>query len=219
MPLIILHMSKLATGLQRNCRSYVFLHKQALKYQNIIKIKEMKNKLITFLAIAGILFVSCSNTSKKSVEDDSVQSAQPVTNEKAKPILPALKLIAADGSNINLADFKGKKVFVNLWATWCPPCKAEIPSIEKLYSKVNNENTVFVMLSLDDNFEIAKNYAKDNKMKLPVYYPAENLPGMFNTGGIPATFIFNEYGELIKMSNGMDDYDTKEYVQLLKSGM
>ncbi len=65
MPLIILHMSKLATGLQRNCRSYVFLNKQALKYQNIIKIEEMKNKLITFLALSGILFVSCSNTSKK----------------------------------------------------------------------------------------------------------------------------------------------------------
>ena len=45
MPLIILHMSNLATGLQRNCRSYVFLHKQVLNYQNIIKIKEMKNKL------------------------------------------------------------------------------------------------------------------------------------------------------------------------------
>lgn len=128
-------MSKLAAGLQRNCRSYVFLNKQALKYQNIIKIEEMKNKLITFLALSGILFVSCSNTSKKSVEDDSVQSAQPVTNEKAKPTLPALKLIAANGSNINLADFKGKKYLSIFGQPGVLPVKLRFPLLKNYILK------------------------------------------------------------------------------------
>lgn len=54
-------------------------------------------------------------------------------------------------------------------------------------------------------------------MQLPVFAPAENLPAMFNTDGIPATFIFNEKGELIKANTGGDDYDTAGYLQLLNT--
>ena len=72
------------------------------------------------------------------------------------------------------------------------------------------------MLSLDESFVMAKEFAKANRMQLPVYYAAEALPAIFNTEGIPATFIFNEKGELIKMNNGMDDYDTEAYLKLLK---
>jgi thiol-disulfide isomerase/thioredoxin len=76
-------------------------------------------------------------------------------------------------------------------ATWCPPCRAEIPSIENLASKVDKEKAVFIMLSLDENFEVAKKFAKSENLKVPVYYPAEKLPALFNTDGIPATFILN----------------------------
>ena len=122
----------------------------------------------------------------------------------------------ANGNIVDMASLKGKKVFVNLWATWCPPCRAEIPSIEALDSKVDKGKTAFVMLSLDESFELAKQFAKKRNMQLPVYYPAEGLPAMFKTDGIPATFIFNEKGELVKQNNGADDYDTEEYMQLMK---
>lgn len=137
--------------------------------------------------------------------------------EQSATTLPSFKLQAADGSIIDLADLKGKKVFVNLWATWCPPCRAEIPSIEKLYKKTDKEKVAFVMLSLDDNFNSAKHFAKSKHMQLPLYYPAGNLPSLFNINGIPATFIFNEKGELIKANMGMDDYNTQAYVKLLGS--
>jgi thiol-disulfide isomerase/thioredoxin len=178
----------------------------------------MKNILIPVLAIVCVVCVSCSNTPKENTDQPQQDIVKPVAAQiPAAPVLPAFKVHGMDGSIINLADLKGKKVFVNLWATWCPPCKAEIPSIEKLYNKVDRKNTVFIMLSLDENFEMAKSFARANKLRLPVYYAAESLPAMFNTEGIPATFIFNEKGELIKMNNGLDDYDTEEYVQLLKS--
>ena len=121
-----------------------------------------------------------------------------------------------NGNVINTNDFKGKKVFVNLWASWCPPCRAEIPSIEKLKTKADPQKVAFVMLSLNKNFEVAKEFAKSINIQLPVYYPVEKLPELFNIEGIPATFIFNEKGELIKANNGADDYDTDAYVQLLK---
>ncbi|MGN6802901.1 MAG: TlpA family protein disulfide reductase [Ginsengibacter sp.] len=178
----------------------------------------MKMKLIAFLGIIVILFAACSNTTRDKNPDIDTSLATPVSTATTEPpikTLPSFQLTSVDGKTINLADLKGKKVFVNLWATWCPPCRAEIPSIEKLSKKT--PDVAYVMLSLDQNFALAKAYAKANKMSLPVYYPAGNLPDMFNTEGIPATFIFNENGELIKANMGAENYDTKKYVDLLGS--
>jgi thiol-disulfide isomerase/thioredoxin len=187
----------------------------------------MKIKLIAMVGLAMATFAACSNTAKE--KDTSKQNSEQATaaevaqtaisNAEAKaatPTLPAFKVTAMDGSTVNLADLKGKKVFVNLWATWCPPCRAEIPSIEVLNSKIDKHKVAFVMLSLDEDFEHAKQFSKAHNLKLPVYYPAEKLPALFNTDGIPATFIFNEKGELVKQNMGAAEYDTEEYVQLLK---
>lgn len=181
----------------------------------------MNIKSITFLGITAILFAACSNTSKdKNPDTDSSLTTTvnaPAANvaDKTPQMLPSFQVTSVDGKTINLADLKGKKVFVNLWATWCPPCRAEIPSIERLSKKT--PNVTYVMLSLDQSFALAKAYAKANKINLPVYYPAGNLPDMFNTEGIPATFIFNENGELIKANMGAEDYNTPAYLQMLGS--
>lgn len=166
---------------------------------------------------ALIIFSACNNRTGKTVpaKIENTEAVQASYHAQSQT-LPSFKILAMDGSVINLSDLKGKKVFVNLWATWCPPCRAEIPSIEKLYKKTDKEKVTFVMLSLDDNFNSAKRFAKAKHLQLPVYYPAENLPPMFNINGIPATFIFDEKGELIKANMGMDDYNTPTYVQLLK---
>lgn len=177
----------------------------------------MKFNLIAFISLTFILFTGCSNSSR-DVDTTLIKDTQALqTNFKAvSPSIPSFQVTDVEGHKLNLADLKGKKVFVNLWATWCPPCRVEMPSIEKLYQKVNKEKAVFVMLSLDENFDLPKQFIKANQLELPIYYPSENLPAMFNVRGIPATFIFNEKGELIKANEGMDDYDTESYVQLMK---
>jgi len=177
----------------------------------------MKIKIIPIIILALVTFMACNNTSDKkgSAKIENTKAVQAAYKTQSNS-LPSFKLQAADGSILNLEDLKGKKIFVNLWATWCPPCRAEIPSIEKLYKKTDKDKVAFVMLSLDDNFNSAKRFAKTKHMQLPIYYPAENLPSLFNINGIPATFIFDEKGELIKSNIGMDDYNTSSYVQLLK---
>lgn len=178
----------------------------------------MKTSYIIFISLALISFAACTDIAKEPVVEEQGVQEPPIVNVSSvtPSTLPSFNMIHSDGSTINLADLKGKKVFVNLWATWCPPCRAEIPSIEKLYSKVDKQKTVFIMLSLDESFDLATQFAQAKKMKLPVYAPAGNLPEMFNVNGIPTTFIFNENGELIKKNTGMDDYDTDAYVELLK---
>ena len=129
--------------------------------------------------------------------------------------LPDFMVKTDQGKTVNLKSFKGKKVFVNLWATWCGPCRREMPSIEALYNKTKGKKVEFVMLSLDDDFNKAINYKSTNKLTMPMYYPAGNMPALFNVDGIPATFVFDEKGELIKTIQGSTNYDTQDFVNLL----
>jgi thiol-disulfide isomerase/thioredoxin len=168
---------------------------------------------IAILVITMIALIACSSAVEESKTDEATTSPQKMEEVQK---LPSFTMLDANGNRVNLASFVGKKVFVNLWATWCPPCRHEIPSIEKLYKGADKEKAVFVLLSLDEHFDEAKQFATKNKLRVPVFYPAEKLPDLFNVDAIPATYIFNEQGELVKEIKSMDDYYTKEYIELFK---
>lgn len=178
----------------------------------------MKNTFIALSAFFFLALASCNNSKGESTVTTSEQQQSSTDNNTASATvtLPSFSVQNVDGNVVNLQSLKGKKLFVNLWASWCPPCKREMPSIEKLSQSVDANKVAFVMISYDDQFEKAKNYVSSKGLKLPVYYPVENPPALFNVQGIPATFIFNESGELIKQVEGSDNYDTDEYRALLK---
>ena len=173
-----------------------------------------------------VFLVACSDNRKQHETAEATQPEQHVSIDSNaatappisanKPTLPAFAVQDVNGNTINLQSLKGKKVFVNLWASWCPPCRREMPSIEKLAKSVDKDKVVFVLLSLDDNFDKAKAFAKKQQLSLPIYYPVENLPALFNVQGIPTTFIFDENGNLFQRIDGGDQYDTESYRRLLQ---
>ena len=136
----------------------------------------------------------------------------------AKKVLPEMTLVGANGETIDLQSLKGKKVFVNLWATWCPPCVSEMPSIQQLYNKTSGGNTAFVLISFDKNFATAKNWIRQKNYSLPIYAPAGDLPDLFQVNGIPTTFIFDEKGELIFSQTGSENYSSSRFVNMLSKG-
>jgi thiol-disulfide isomerase/thioredoxin len=177
----------------------------------------MKHLIMISTAIVMTSLMACTNNKEEdrtSVTEQQTASNTPVL--PSQPTLPTFNVENINGNTVNLQSFKGKKVFVNLWASWCPPCKREMPSIEKLYHSVDTSKVAFVMIALDDQFEKSKSFIRSAKLELPIYYPAENLPSLFNVQGIPSTFIFSENGELTKRMEGGDFYDTDEYRALLK---
>lgn len=179
----------------------------------------MTGKFIISGLILFLAFTSCANNQKenKVVADNQQQHSDMDSNTASSVVtLPSFSVQDVNGNVINLQSIKGKKLFVNFWATWCPPCKREIPSIQKLYKASDSNKVKFLLVSLDDRFELAKKYVSSNKINLPVFYPAENLPALFSVQGIPATFIFSESGELIKRVDGSENYDTKEYKALFQ---
>jgi thiol-disulfide isomerase/thioredoxin len=178
----------------------------------------MKRKLIIASTFFALAFASCSNNQKEESKapTNDQQNTTDSNTASANTLLPSFSIQDINGNVVNLQTLKGKKLFVNLWASWCGPCKREIPSIEKLSKSIDNSKVQFLLISMDDRFEFAKKYFSSKGYKLPIYYPTENPPALFNVQGIPATFIFNENGELIKRIDGSENYDTKEYKALLQ---
>ena len=123
----------------------------------------------------------------------------------------SLPLVTPDGRQVNLSDLQGKVVFVNLWASWCPPCVAEMPGIHALYLKMDPAKVAFVMVSLDENPAKARALLKRRGYTFPVYFPTGPLPAPFNSSSIPSTVILAPDGQVAARHDGMAEYDTPEF--------
>lgn len=121
-------------------------------------------------------------------------------------------LFKPNGEKIKLEKFKGKVLFINFWASWCPPCIAEMPTIETLYNKVkDNENIKFLLISLNQNPEKATKFMKSNNYPMPYYFPASTTPAALRSPYIPATFVVSKRGKIIYKHGGLADYSSDAF--------
>lgn len=129
-----------------------------------------------------------------------------------------MPLITLDGDRTSLQEFEGKTIFLNFWATWCPPCIAEMPNIQALYEDVNTEeNLVFVMLSLDEDHEKARAFMKRKEFTMPVYFLRGRQPGIYNSTVVPTTYVISPEGYIVLEKRGMAKYNTSGFKEFLLS--
>lgn len=115
------------------------------------------------------------------------------------------------GEIVHMNDLKGKVVFINFWATWCPPCIAEMPSIATLYERLKGNNeVVFLIVEIEGESEKANKFMAGKKLNLPVYYPNSQIPKEWLGGSIPTTLIINKHGEIATKHEGLADYSRQE---------
>lgn len=123
-----------------------------------------------------------------------------------------------EGNRIDAANLQGKVVFINFWATWCPPCIAEMPSINKLYDVYKeNEDVVFIIADVDNKYEQSVQFMEDKNLTLPVHVPAGEVPGDWLGGAIPTTVILDKTGAIAARHEGMADYSRKEVVDFIQN--
>ncbi len=112
-----------------------------------------------------------------------------------------------------LDEFRGKPVLINVWATWCPPCVAELPSLEKLY-KERKDRIVFIFLA-NDRPEKVKNFIRQRNLDIPVYFSVTPPPAMLQTSSIPTTFILDKNQTIRVRKTGAMDWNTGKVKKIL----
>jgi thiol-disulfide isomerase/thioredoxin len=125
------------------------------------------------------------------------------------------KLTALDGREITLEEHHGKVVFVNVWATWCGPCVAEMPGIQALYDSAAKEGVAFVLVS-EERRDTVRKFVEREKYSFPVF-TTHRLPEKFQTRGIPATFVVNRQGAIAHMRVGSADWNTESCRKFLRA--
>ena len=124
----------------------------------------------------------------------------------------------ASGKKASLADFSGKFLILNFWATWCPPCIAEMPNIQGLYSDLKeDEDIVFLMISLDQDPQKAADFMKRKGYDLPVYFPRSPKPRVYDTSVVPTTYVVDGNGYIVMKKRGMAQYNTKRFKEFLRA--
>lgn len=150
--------------------------------------------------LTAVIFWGCeSSASKPSGDSDKLSGSIPATNLVNYPKAPGFTLKDLKGNEVSLSDFSGKLVFVNFWATWCPPCRAEIPGFIKMYDKYRDQGLEIVGISTDQNGkEIVKQFVNKNGVNYPVLmFDSKIISDYGGISAIPTTFIVNQKGEIV----------------------
>ena len=123
-----------------------------------------------------------------------------------------------NGNNISLSDFKGKIVFLNFWTTWCPTCRIEMPSMEKLHQKLKNEDFAMVTINLQESASQVKAFFKEFKLTFTALLDSTGEVGAsFGLRAIPTTYILDKTGRIIGLVSGPREWDSKAAIALFEN--
>ena len=117
------------------------------------------------------------------------------------------KLIDETGRTFNFQEMEGEIVLINFWATWCPPCIAEMPSLQKLHDDYGKKIT-FMFVANDDP-EKVRSFMEENNYDLPVYYAASDVPSKLYSRSIPATFLLDDQGKIVMKEIGSSNWNSQ----------
>jgi thiol-disulfide isomerase/thioredoxin len=162
--------------------------------------------LLLIFASIGYNQLSKNNAPQQSSSPSSAQSAAP-TQSAVRPA-PNFTVQDMSGNTVAFSDFKGKPVVINFWASWCPPCKAEMPDYEKMYQEYASKGVVFLMIDLVDGSRetvpIAKQFLKDNKYTFTAYFDVKgSAANAYRISSIPDSIFIDKNGNIVNNYVGM----------------
>jgi cytochrome c biogenesis protein CcmG/thiol:disulfide interchange protein DsbE len=167
--------------------------------------------LLAFLLIL-LLYISFMDKREEerehlsSVVEESLKGKVPGEEnkkllEEATKKLSELSFLTLDGKEVKLSDYKGKVVLVNFWASWCPPCKEEMPSFEKVYQKYNDKNFVILAVNMDTSEGALKEFLEKNRYSFPIVR-IKGEAGL-NIPGLPTSYLVDKDGSVKKIRLGV----------------
>lgn len=139
--------------------------------------------LVIFLAVGGAFYTGLSN------------NQQPVN---VGDTAPDFRLESTDGTQVRLSDYKGKAVFVNFWATWCEPCKVEMPYMEAAYQAREGEEFEILAINIAQSQLEASSFAKRHELSFPIILDRDrSVVNLYGVSGLPASFFIDADGTVV----------------------
>ncbi len=169
-------------------------------------------KLVLALCCALAFVAGCSKEGSKVAIP-----VKPVETYQAPPI----NVTSLDGTPLSLTALKGKVVLLNFWATWCPPCREEIPSLMKLNKAMEGKPFQMVCVSVDEGGQKAvTEFFKNTGFLLPAYPdPTGQAANIYGITGVPETFVIDKTGIIVKKVVGGMDWNSAEVTTFLENLM
>ena len=134
-------------------------------------------------------------------------------NEKVKA--PNFTLKDINGEEVKLMDYRGKIVFLNFWATWCPPCRAEMPSMEKLYTEFKDKNFIMLAIDYQESRRVVKKFSEKLSLSYPILLDSDGtVSSKYAAFAIPVTYLIDQQGYLIGKAVGPRDWASHESFEL-----
>lgn len=174
--------------------------------------------LILVLIVILLFFTPVGTKLKATIDLHTLPNPQLKSNTEVK-LFPSedwqVQLKAYNGfQDIQLEEFKGEVVFINFWGTWCGPCVAEIPALQKLY-EAKGENVNFAFIAMMDKPEKINSFLKKTGYTIPIYEANSKFSKEIHPLSFPTTYILNKKGEILFFERGAVNWDAPEIHQLL----
>ncbi|VAX27710.1 Cytochrome c-type biogenesis protein CcmG/DsbE, thiol:disulfide oxidoreductase [hydrothermal vent metagenome] len=159
---------------------------------------KLRGVILGVILVIGVFLVVLTQ------KDRAPQARRAIVDLEA----PGFVLLDSSGATVKLSQFKGKTVFLHFWASWCPNCREELPSIQALYNRRKSDpDFVFLSIVYRENPAKSMKYLKANNYDIPLYTdPGEKAARTYGVTGVPETFIIDADGILRKRVIGAGDW-------------
>ncbi|HEY7746398.1 MAG TPA: TlpA disulfide reductase family protein [Desulfuromonadales bacterium] len=139
---------------------------------------------------------------------------------QAGSMAPDFTLKDLNGNPVTLSQLRGKVVFLNFWATWCPPCLAEMPAMERLNEVYGSQNFVMLAVNIEEDVEAVKDFLKENPHSFSVLLDLEaNAQNLYGVYRFPETFLIDKNGKIVERYLGARDWSGVDFLKLINALM
>ncbi len=186
--------------------------------------KKLKKEIIEWIVILAVLIIvintnigtKIASYVQKGVLHTGLVTPSVLDKEDIEEADYNFSIKDIDGNKISFDQFKGKTIFMNFWATWCPPCIAEMPDIHELRTSLRNrDDIIFIMISMDRKQQKAKEFMVKENLDLPVYFLNTQLPEIYDTHSIPTTYVISPQGKIVAKHHGIAKYNSEKFTEFL----
>ena len=189
----------------------------------MVKFQPTFNQLINVLLLIGAVVLLLSSGIRTSVASTlqswllktGLMDAEATITDALGAVDEPFSLEHLDGTPLDTTSLHGKPIFLHVWASWCPPCIAELPDIQRLVRSVSPEEVAFLLVSVDKDVSRAQQFLAEHQYTLPVYRLTEEFPNGIEYNVIPTTYVIAPSGKILYKHEGLAQYNHEEFKKFL----